>query len=339
MLFFGRKKRLIDYASAGRPGKVPEGLAQALTTLSPPVFAGDTAFYHLTDELAFIQAVDIFPPVVNDPFTFGQIAAAHVLGAVYATGATPRIGMPLVSFPEDHEAALGWLADILRGGAERFQLAKTSLGGCHAARDTEIKFGFAVTATIDPQKLVTPANAKAGDKLVLTKALGTGVVTAAHRGDTCPEDLFQAASASMIQLNDIGRDAMLEVGAHAAAVVGSQGLAGAAQEMAQNGRATVIVELAQVPVFAGAEKLARKPTRSGTAHAAESAAGLRKEGKPEPHRMELFHDPQTSGGLLLSVPVGEAEILVQKCRGRGAVAAAIIGEVVECQDVEVIVRA
>jgi selenide,water dikinase len=300
----------------------------------------DTTIYRLTDDLAIVQAVAFFPPIVNDPFQFGGIAAAHALGAIYATGATPRTGFHLVGYPEDDDASLTWLVEILHGGAERFQEANATLAGSYSLRDAEIKFGFAVTGTIHPQKILGVGKAQPGDKLVLTKALGTGIVAAAHKADACPEDVFQAACASMNQLNDIGRDAMLEVGGRAAGAVKGLGLARHALEMAQASQTTLVIDLAQVPVLAGAEKLARKPylSRAAAANAAETGPTLRKEGKLDAVRLEFFQDPQTSGGLLLSVPAAEAEILVQKCRGRGALATAVIGEVVQRQDVGVVLR-
>jgi selenide, water dikinase len=336
MLFFGRKKRLLDYASAGRPGKLPAALAQA-----PGGAAPDTAIYQFSDDTALIQVVDLLAPIVNDPLVFGGIAAAHVLGAIYAAGAAPRIAYQLIGYPEEGEPVAGWLADIVRGGAEGLRAANVVVTGCQAVRDVEIKFGFAVSGIIGSHKIVASATARPGDKLVLTKALGSGVVSAAHKADACPEDLLQTACASMLQLNDIGRDAMLEVGAHAATVVKDLGLAGHAVEMATGSKVTLILDLTQLPVFPGAEKLARKPylTRAGIANAAEPLTVMRKDGKLDPIRLEFCHDPQTSGGLLISVPAAEADILVQKCRGRGAQAAAIVGEVVEPQEVAVVLRA
>jgi selenide,water dikinase len=296
--------------------------------------------YRLSDDLAIVQTIDFFPPVVDDAYLYGQIAAANALSDVYAMGGTPRTALNLVGYPDDKDPELHWLGDILRGGAERCQAAGAVILGGHTVRDAEVKFGYAVTGTIHPQKILTNATARPGDKLVLTKALGTGFVTTAHKADACPKDLFDLAVASMIQLNDVGRDAMLAVDAHAATDITGFGLAGHALEMADGSKVTLVLELSRLPLFAGAEKLARKPylTRASATNASYVAGSLRKEGKLEAMRLEFFHDAQTSGGLLISVPGAEAEVLVAKCRGAGATAATIVGEVVERTDVALILR-
>jgi selenide,water dikinase len=300
----------------------------------------DAGVYRLTDDIAIVQTIDFFPPVINDPFIYGQIAAANALSDIYAMGGTPKTALNLVGYPDDKDPGLTWLGDILRGGAERCQAAGAVIIGGHTVRDAEIKFGYAVTGLIHPQRILTNAGAKPGDKLVLTKALGTGFVTTAHKADACAQDLFDAAVASMIQLNDIGRDAMLEVGAHAATDVTGFGLAGHALEMAEGSKVTLVFDMAQLPLLPGAEKIAHKPylTRASGTNAAYVAAQLRKDGKIDNVRLEFFHDAQTSGGLLISVPAGEAEVLVQKCRGRGATATAVVGEVVERQEVALVLR-
>src|SRR5262245_26269723 len=157
-------------------------------------------------------------------------------------GGTPKTALNLVGFPDDKEP-LDWLGEILRGGAERCQAAGAVIVGGHTVRDAEIKFGMAVTGTIHPQRIVTNAAARPGDKLVLTKPLGTGFVTTAHKAGACPQDLYEAACASMIQLNDIGRDAMLETGAHAATDITGFGLAGHAYEMAEGSGVTLSLNL------------------------------------------------------------------------------------------------
>jgi selenide,water dikinase len=287
-----------------------------------------------------VQTIDFFPPVVNDPFIYGQIAAANALSDVYAMGGTPLTALNLVGYPDDKDPGLEWLGDILRGGAERCQTAGAVIVGGHTVRDGEIKFGYAVTGTVHPQHIYTNAATRPGDKLVLTKALGTGFVTTAHKADACPPEVFQAACASMVQLNNLGRDAMLEVGAHAATDVTGFGLAGHAFEMAEGSHTTLVFELSKLPLLPGAEALAHKPylTRASATNANYVAAGLRKEGKLDPVRLEFFYDAQTSGGLLISVPGDKAEALVSSARAKGAEAACVVGEVVERTDVALIVR-
>jgi selenide,water dikinase len=286
--------------------------------------------YRLTDDLAIVQTIDFFPPVVNDPFIYGQIAAANALSDVYAMGGTPRTALNLVGFPDDKES-LDWLGEILRGGAERCQASGTVIVGGHTVRDAEIKFGLAVTGIIHPQKIITNATARPGDKLVLTKALGTGFITTAHRSGACPEEVFQSASASMIQLNDIGRDAMVEVGAHAATDITGFGFAGHALEMAEGSKATLVIDLSALPILPGAPPLARRPyiTRASATNSSYVADKLKIEGKPDSNRLEFFYDPQTSGGMLISVSADLAEGLVADLISQGAAAACIVGEVVE----------
>jgi selenide,water dikinase len=277
--------------------------------------------------------------VVNDPYIYGQIAAANALSDVYAMGGTPKTALNLVGYPDDKES-LDWLTEIIRGGEERMKAAATVVVGGHTVRDAEIKFGYAVTGVIDPRRILTNASARPGDKLVLTKALGTGFVTTAHRADSCPADLFQAACASMIQLNTIGRDAMLEAGAHAATDITGFGLAGHAFEMAEGSKTTLVIDLPKLPLLPGVEKLARKPflTRASATNASYVAAALQIEGKPESVRLEVFYDAQTSGGLLISVPGDRAESLVTACQAGGATAACILGEVIERTDKALVLR-
>jgi selenide,water dikinase len=290
----------------------------------------DAGVYRLTDELAIVQTIDFFPPVVNDPYVYGQIAAANALSDVYAMGGNPRTALNLVGYPDD-KINLDWLAEIFRGGAERCYAAGAVILGGHTVRDAEIKFGYAVTGTIHPDHIITNASARPGDKLVLTKALGTGFVTTAHKAGDCPDDVYQAACASMIQLNDVGRDAMLEVGAHSATDITGFGLAGHAYEMAHGSQVTLILDLDRLPLLSGTEGLARPPylTRASTTNAGYVGPSL---------RLEFLYDAQTSGGLLISVPATQAEKLLRALRAKGASAACLVGEVTERGDAALIVR-
>lgn len=300
----------------------------------------DAGVYRLTDDLAIVQTIDFFPPVVDDAYVYGQIAAANALSDIYAMGATPRTALNLVGYPDDKDPSLQWLGKILEGGAERCVKAGAVILGGHTVRDAEIKFGLAVTGTIHPDRIFTNARARPGDKLVLTKSLGTGFVTTAAKANDCPEETYHAALASMVQLNDIGRDAMIEVGARSATDVTGFGLAGHAFEMAEGSGTTIVIDLGKLPLIPGAESLAHKPflTRASATNALYVAPSMRIEGKPDPVRLEFFYDAQTSGGLLISVAADRAEELVENARKRGAEAACIIGEVREREDVALIVR-
>jgi selenide, water dikinase len=299
----------------------------------------DAGVFRLRPDLAIVNTVDFFTPIVDDPYVFGQIAAANALSDIYAMGGTPRTALNLVGYPDD-KISLDWLGEILRGGAERCHTAGAVILGGHTVRDAEIKFGYAVTGTIHPERIITNAGAQPGDSLVLTKALGTGFVTTAHKAGRCPEEVYQAACASMIQLNDVGRDAMLEVGVHSATDVTGFGLAGHAYGMAEGSHTTLIFELARLPLLPGTESLAHRPflTRASATNASYVAPGLRIEGRVDPVRLEFFYDAQTSGGLLLSVPADKADQLVRTLQAEGAAAACIVGAVKERVDAALIVR-
>jgi selenide,water dikinase len=293
----------------------------------------DAGVYRLTDDLAIVQTIDFFPPVVDDPFIYGQIAAANALSDVYAMGGTPRTALNLVGFPDD-KLPLTILGEILRGGADRAKEAGCVIVGGHTVRDAEIKYGMAVTGIIHPQRIITNAAAKPGDVLVLTKALGTGFVTTAYKMRGCPQDALDAACASMVQLNKPGCEAMLEVGVHAATDITGFGLAGHAYEMAQGSGVTVALDLERLPLLPHVPELVRKGyfTRASKTNASFVAPGLRIEGKPDPVRLEVFYDAQTSGGLLISVAKEKAEGLVKLAQGRGALATCLVGEVLEQQE-------
>lgn len=300
----------------------------------------DAGVYKLTEELAIVQTVDFFPPVVNDPYIYGQIAAANALSDVYAMGGTPKTALNLLGYPDDKDPEMTWLSDMIRGGEERCRAAGAVIVGGHTVRDSEIKFGYAVTGIIHPQRILSNAKARPGDKLVLTKALGTGFITTANKAEECPEEVLQAACASMVQLNDIGRDAMLQAEAHAATDITGFGLAGHAYEMADGSKMTLVIELERLPLLPGADRLAHKPyvTRASGTNAAYVQPFLHIDGKPDPVRLEFFYDAQTSGGLLISVAADKAEALVEDLRKRGAASACVIGEVVEKQDAALIIK-
>ena len=216
----------------------------------------DAGVYRLAPDLALVQTLDFFPPLVDDPYTFGQIAAANALSDVYAMNGRPITALNIAAFPDD-ELPLEILAEILRGAAERVSLAGAVTLGGHTVRDAEIKFGLSVTGLIDPAELLTNAGAKVGDLLVLTKPLGTGFVTTAAKREECPQPVLDRAIAQMIELNAIGRDALRAAGgAHAVTDVTGYGLAGHAFEMAEGAGLTFELDVSALPVIAGAEPLA-----------------------------------------------------------------------------------
>jgi selenide,water dikinase len=315
----------------------PQGIAQVLSSLPktrhPDLLVGtethdDAGVFRLTPDLAIVQTVDFFPPLVDDPFVYGQIAAANALSDVYAMGGTPVTALNLVGYPDD-KLDMAWLGQILAGGAERCILAGCTIVGGHTVRDAEIKFGMAVTGTIHPDRILTNATAKPGDVLVLTKPLGTGFVTTAAKRQKCPDEVLKAACESMVALNKAACEAMLAVGVSAATDVTGFALAGHGLEMAQGSNVTLALDLAKLPLIPGVDQLdvMQFRTRASKTNREYVDPHTQFEGTPDPRRLEFFYDAQTSGGLLISVPVAKADELVKHLTTARTPAAAVIGEV------------
>ena len=271
--------------------------------------ADDAGVYKLTAELALVQTVDFFTPIVDDPYTFGAIAAANALSDVYAMGGRPISSLSLVGFPAKGEP--DDLEKILQGGAEKMREAGCSILGGHSIADDEIKFGYAVTGTVHPERIKTNAGAREGDVLLFTKRIGTGVIsTALKRGIAAPEHV-DASIRQMMALNRRACEAMLRFEVHACTDITGFGLIGHAREIALASRVTVEIETARVRFLPGAMEYSRAGAIPGGlnnnrefASCAVDAAG------PIAREVEdLLYDPQTSGGLLISLPEGDASKL------------------------------
>jgi selenide, water dikinase len=325
-----------------------EGIAQVVRQLprfnDPNLLVGaeggsDAGVYRLRADLLIVQSLDFFPPLVDDPYVYGQIAAANSLSDVFVMGARPTTAMNIVAFPDD-ELELAVLSEILAGGAERVQQAGAVVIGGHSIRDKEIKYGLSVTGVVEPERLMTNRDARPGDVLVLTKALGTGYITTAFKAGCCPEEVLQGAIASMIQLNAGGRDAAHLAGAKAATDITGFGLAGHAIEMAEASGVTIALDVPALPILPGAEELARAGNRNRACRTNRefAAARMRIAGQPDEVRLEMIFDPQTSGGLLISVAAERGEVAVAAARAAGASAACIVGTVIERQAVSLLVR-
>lgn len=288
----------------------------------------DAGVYRITPDLCLVQTIDFFPPVVDDPFVYGRIAAANALSDVYAMGGTPLTALNLLGYPDD-QLGPEWMIEILRGGADACREAKCTIVGGHSVRDTEIKFGMAVTGTVHPDKIVANAGAKPGDVLVLTKPLGTGFVTTAAKKGTCPDGLYKAAIASMSMLNKIGCDAMLEFGVNAATDVTGFGLAGHALEMAEGAKVTLRFDLAKLPLFPGLAEIdwEKYKTRAVKSNREYVDPHTQIVGTPDPLRLTACFDPQTSGGLLIACPAQRVDNLVRHLTDLGSIVAAVVGTV------------
>ena len=291
--------------------------------LGPEGF-GDAGVFRIAPGLALVQSVDFFPPVVDDPYTYGRIAAANALGDIYALGATPKTALNIVGFP-DTELELDILTSILQGGAERVLAAGAVTVGGHSVRDNEVKFGLSVTGTADPDRILTNARARAGDAIVLTKPLGTGFITTANRADRCPQQTLDACVTSMIALNDTAARAALDADASAATDVTGFGLAGHAAEMATASGVTIEISLAALPAIDGGLDLALPENTSGGGKTNIEHARPMCDIDPgaQGPRLDLIYDPQTSGGLLIAAPESQADAIVEALAATGLPAATI----------------
>ena len=288
----------------------------------------DAGVYRLRDDLAVVQTLDFFPPLVDDPYQFGRIAAANALSDLFAMGAQPVTALNIVGFPDD-KLPLEVLSDILRGGSERVAAAGAVILGGHSVRDTEIKYGLAVTGIVQPEQLLDNAGARPGDRLVLTKALGTGFITTAAKAGRCPEEVLQQAIASMVELNQAASLLARQHQAHAATDITGFGLAGHACEMALASGVTIQVQAARLPELPGAVQLAARGfhTRASESNRRFLQRRLHIQGEPDPGKLELLFDAQTSGGLLVSLPESQAGAYVESCHREGVLAACEVGRV------------
>ncbi len=277
--------------------------------------ADDAGVYKLTAELALVQTVDFFTPIVDDPYTFGAIAAANALSDVYAMGGRPISALSIVAYPAKGDAEE--LAQILKGGAEKMHEAGCSILGGHSVADDEIKFGYAVTGTIHPARVTANASAVPGDALVLTKRLGTGVIgTALKRGLAAPEHVEESVR-QMLTLNRRAAEEMLRFNAHGCTDVTGFGLIGHAREMALASGVTLEIETGRVQFLPGALEYARQGTiPGGLKNNREFASCVVEAARELPREIEdLLYDPQTSGGLLISLPETDAARLEQVLEG------------------------
>ena len=316
----------------------PSALAQVLRQLPVsedknllvgPETTDDAAVYRLSEECALVTSLDFFPPIVDDPFDFGAVAAANALSDIYAMGGEPRFAENIVCFPRELDTSV--LTDIIKGSVSKLKEAGASLVGGHTIEDSEVKYGLAVTGFIDPRKVVTNAGAKAGDALILTKPLGVGVVTSALKAGRIDDTAAEEAIASMTTLNRGASEAMVETGVNACTDVTGFGLLGHAFEMAKASGVSVELRSGDVPVFPGVLELIRdKKNRPRSIETTLDFVkeSLRIEDKVNEVHKLIMLDPQTSGGLLVSIAKDKAGQLLQSLREKGALGV-IIGKVVE----------
>jgi len=290
--------------------------------------ADDAGVYQLNGQLALVQTVDFITPIVDDPFLFGQIAAANSLSDVYAMGGKPLTALNIIGFPR-RSLDLSILTAILKGGLEKIHEAGAVLLGGHTVDDLELKYGLAVTGTVHPQKMVTNKGAKEGDVLILTKPLGTGIISTANKAGMAEPKILQRAVDHMVRLNDKASEAMLEVSPHACTDITGFGLLGHASEMARAGGFSFKFFYSCLPLISGVKEYAAQGMVPGGAYcnAEHFGEGVSMSSRvPEPERIILF-DPQTSGGLLIALPRAEGEKLLRNLPEKGIGEAAMVGEV------------
>ncbi|MBN2170883.1 MAG: selenide, water dikinase SelD [Candidatus Krumholzibacteriota bacterium] len=316
----------------------PGDLARALCGLDliedPNLIVGfdtadDAGVYRLSDERALIQTVDFFTPIVDDPYLFGRIAAANALSDVYAMGGRPLCAMNIAGFPVK-TMDIEVLRQILRGGLDTLREAGAALAGGHTVEDPELKYGMAVSGLVHPGRVLTNRGARAGDALVLTKPLGTGVVNTALKRGCAREADVAAAVAAMTTLNRRAAELLAQAEVHACTDVTGFGLGGHLGEMIEGADVGAVLRAGALPLLPGARDYASRGLLPGGLHRnREFRAGMTDIADGVPADLaNLLFDPQTSGGLLVAVPGPQAEDLAAALRAGGVPDAAVVGEIV-----------
>ena len=290
--------------------------------------ADDAGVYKISPELALVQTVDFFTPIVDDPYTFGQIAAVNALSDVYAMGGRPVSSLAMVCFPEKGDLEI--LGQILAGGLSKMIEAGCTVIGGHSIRDEEIKFGYAVTGTVHPNRILANGGARAGDVLVLTKALGTGVISTAIKQSKAEPAWIEAATKSMTTLNKLVAEVAAEVyeDVHGATDITGFGFAGHAREIALASNVSLRIDSAKIPMLPGAVESVRAGCVPAGLKANRDFAECVMEFGPEVEEITktLLFDPQTAGGLLLSISAKAADQFLHALQNRGG-DGTLVGEV------------
>jgi len=281
--------------------------------------------YRISEDRALVQTVDFFTPIVDDPFLYGQIAAANALSDVYAMGGRPLTALAIAAFPKDAERDI--LRSIFAGGLEKLREAEVVLLGGHTVQDAEIKFGYAVTGEVNPTRVLTNAGARPGDAILLTKALGTGVISTALKFGRAPQAAIDAATRSMVTLNRAAARVLetLPGGVvHACTDITGFGLIGHASEMAAASHCSIEIEAGHVPLLESARELAPGNSPGGARTNREHfGGGVAIGAGVDATVADLLYDPQTSGGLLIAVAAANSESLLSSLASAGVLSARI----------------
>lgn len=290
----------------------------------------DAGVYKLSDSVALIQTVDFFTPIVDDAYMFGQIAVANALSDVYAMGGIPLTAMNILCFPMK-TLGVSVLEDILRGGMDKIHEAEVVLIGGHSVDDDELKYGLSVTGTVAPDKLLTNSGAQVGDRLILTKPLGTGIINTAIKAGAASNDLIEKISKSMAMLNRTASELMQEISANACTDITGFGLLGHTVQLAEQSQISLKLDSASVPYFPEVIDFAQQGLCPGglLRNKEYYQDRIRFAGSIPEYIRDILFDAQTSGGLLICLASDKAELLITRLQKAGITEAAIIGEVVE----------
>ncbi|UCD10313.1 MAG: selenide, water dikinase SelD [Dehalococcoidales bacterium] len=316
------------------PGDLDKVLCDLPLLNDPNVIRGmesldDAGVYKLTDDLAIIQTIDFFTPIVDDPYMFGQIAVANALSDVYTMGGKPLTAMNIVCFPID-SMDLSILKDILLGGIDKMREANVTLVGGHSINDPELKYGLSVTGAVHPDKMITNTGGAKGDKVILTKPLGTGIINTAAKAQMADENTIKTVTASMAALNKKASElAQNSGGLHACTDITGFGFLGHAVQLVKNSGITVEIDSSVVPLFPDATDLAAQGMCPAGLHRNREfySPWVEISDSVPLNVQDVLYDPQTSGGLFIIAEAGITSELMDKLKLTGVNDAAVIGEV------------
>jgi selenide, water dikinase len=297
----------------------------------------DAGVYRLTDDLAIIQTIDYFTPIVDDPYDFGQIAAANALSDVYAMGGRPVTAMNVVCFPRE-TMDISVLRDILRGGLAKLSEAGASLVGGHSVDDRELKYGLSVMGTVHPDRVITNTGAREGDVLILTKPLGTGIISTAMKSGVAKQEIITLVTRQMATLNRRAAELMADFNVHACTDITGFGLLGHACEMVQGTGVGMEVDSQAVPLLPGVNEYCKHGLVPGGTRRNREFRSDMIEARVSDDMVLILFDAQTSGGLLISLPPADGEALIEKMHHEGIKDAAIVGHVVADPEEHIIIR-
>jgi selenide,water dikinase len=299
----------------------------------------DAGVYKLREDLAIIQTLDFFTPIVDDPYTFGQVAVANSLSDVYAMGGKPVVAMNIICFPIN-KMDISILQEVLKGGLAKMREAEVLLVGGHSVEDDELKYGLSVTGIVHPEKVWGNQGAIAGDKIVLTKPLGSGIISTALKGKAVDQGLADKCIEVMTSLNKRASEVMKAVDIHACTDITGFGLLGHVCEMIEGSDVGMVIDSSAVPYFHEVKELVEMGMVAGGLHRNKKFRMHMVDVAPHvsDYLIDVFFDPQTSGGLLFSLPEDQAEDIVRNMHAEGIEDAAIVGEVTGKPKGKILVR-